>query len=301
MAQGVFYTFWFEKNLQGDVVAVYNETGTKLISYAYDAWGNFRTTTHNHSGTNAYAAYNPFRYRGYYYDDFYGCLDDGYGRKIGFYYLNSRYYNPEWGRFINADACLYSSMLGFNLFAYCENNSVNYIDPYGESGETVAEWWITIGGLLPLIDGPSPVLDIVYVVGCVVCGAYIVKEGIDLAETIIDLEGYSITHPTYPNIISPDEAQTPSTDSKDSNKSNNPPVPDVKYPGDDPTVPPGPGYEWKGKQPVGSDKGAWVKDGESMHPDLNHPDPIGPHWDYNYRGSNSDGWRIYPNGNIIPK
>ena len=40
MAEDVFYTFWFEKNLQGDIVAVYNSAGTKLVSYAYDAWGN---------------------------------------------------------------------------------------------------------------------------------------------------------------------------------------------------------------------------------------------------------------------
>ena len=134
MGQGVFYTFWFEKNLQGDIVAVYNETGTKLISYVYDAWGNFRTTTHNCSGTNAYAAYNPFRYRGYYYDDFHGCFDE-YGMETGFYYLNNRYYNPQWGRFINADAIGYlgaeDEILGYNLFAYCGNNPVMGYDPEG--------------------------------------------------------------------------------------------------------------------------------------------------------------------------
>ena len=58
MAEGTFYTFWFDKNLQGDVVAVYNETGTKVLSYTYDAWGNKTTTVHNSSGTNSYAQYN---------------------------------------------------------------------------------------------------------------------------------------------------------------------------------------------------------------------------------------------------
>ena len=68
MAEDVFYTFWFEKNLQGDIVAVYNSAGTKVVSYAYDAWGNCIATNHNISGTNSYANLNPFRYRGYYYD-----------------------------------------------------------------------------------------------------------------------------------------------------------------------------------------------------------------------------------------
>ena len=133
MAEGVFYTFWFEKNLQGDVVAVYNDSGVKLITYKYDAWGNFRTTTHNDSGTNAYAAYNPFRYRGYYYDDFHGCFDE-YGRETGFYYLNSRYYNPNWGRFLNADGYVSTGtgLLGYNMFAYCNNNPVMYVDPDGD-------------------------------------------------------------------------------------------------------------------------------------------------------------------------
>ena len=123
MAQDVFYTYWFEKNLQGDIVAVYNDSGVKIITYTYDAWGNFTGNWINASGTNIYAMYNPFRYRGYYYDT-----------ETGFYYLNSRYYNPEWGRFINADGYVSTGtgLLGYNMYAYCNNNPVMYVDPDGE-------------------------------------------------------------------------------------------------------------------------------------------------------------------------
>ena len=90
--QYVYDTFWFDKNLQGDIVAVYDENGTKLISYKYDAWGNFTTTYHNGCTSSSPASYNHFRYRGYYYDT-----------ELGMYYLQSRYYDPVIGRFINAD------------------------------------------------------------------------------------------------------------------------------------------------------------------------------------------------------
>lgn len=61
-----------------------------------------------------------------------------------------------------------------------------------------------------------------------------------------------------------------------------PEPPDVSYPGDDPAVPPADGFEWRGQEPVGSDKGSWVnpQTGEQYHPDLNHGDPVGPHYDY---------------------
>ena len=78
-AEGVFDTYWFEKNLQGDIVAVYNQAGTKLIAYTYDAWGN-ASITYSNGGASTTATYNPFRYRGYYFDS-----------ESGFYYLNSRY------------------------------------------------------------------------------------------------------------------------------------------------------------------------------------------------------------------
>lgn len=125
MAEGTFYTYLFEKNLQGDIIAVYNTSGTKLVSYVYDAWGNVTVTNHNVSGTNSGARHNPFRYRGYYYDT-----------ETGYYYLQSRYYNPEWGRFLNADSTGYlganGDLISYNLYAYCSNNPVMYVDPTGE-------------------------------------------------------------------------------------------------------------------------------------------------------------------------
>ena len=126
-ASGVYDSFFFEKNLQGDVIAVYDATGTKIGSYTYDAWGNFTTTVTSGNTTlenNIVRYYNPFRYRSYFYDT-----------ETGWYYLQSRYYVPSLGRFLNADGQLNGGLLGYNLFAYCDNNPVNRIDYTGEA------WW----------------------------------------------------------------------------------------------------------------------------------------------------------------
>ena len=120
---GAYDNFWFEKNLQGDIVAVYDEDGTKLISYAYDAWGNFTTTYHNGCTASNHANLNPFRYRGYYYDS-----------ELGMYYLQSRYYDPVIGRFISTDGVVSNiggNILGNNLYAYCFNNPINKVDATG--------------------------------------------------------------------------------------------------------------------------------------------------------------------------
>ena len=92
--------------------------GTKLLSYTYDAWGNCTVT----GSTTTGAQYSPFRYRGYYYDS-----------EIGFYYLNSRYYDPSIGRFVNADVYVSTGqgLLGYNVFAYCRNEPVFRKDAYG--------------------------------------------------------------------------------------------------------------------------------------------------------------------------
>ena len=118
--------YYYEKNLQGDIVGIMNADGYKVVSYSYDAWGVpyapvYSTDSVISAADKANAELNPFRYRGYYYDS-----------ETGYYYLQTRYYNPEWGRFINADSLInQSSPLGYNLFAYCLNSAVNMIDSGG--------------------------------------------------------------------------------------------------------------------------------------------------------------------------
>ena len=75
-----------------------------------------------------------------------------------------------------------------------------------------------------------------------------------------------------------------------------------EYPGNDPTKSPGENFLWRGKGDPSTGKGAWVnsKTGETLHPDLNHGAPHGPHWDYNYPGG-GNGFRIYPDGSMTPK
>ncbi len=130
-----FDNYFFEKNLFGDIVAIYNEAGTKIGSYKYDAWGACTVSVESTASTlekKVVRTLNPFRYRGYYFDT-----------ETGFYYLQSRYYNPQWGRFLNADGYINANgdLIGFNMYAYCSNNPVMYVDP---TGEEVATWVIIL-------------------------------------------------------------------------------------------------------------------------------------------------------------
>jgi RHS repeat-associated protein len=105
--------YYYHRNLQGDVIAIYDANGNRKVEYAYDAFGN---CTVKYASMSDLANSNPIRYRGYYYD-----------RETGLYYLNARYYNPEWRRFISPDspsALDPKSVNGLNLYAYCKNNPV---------------------------------------------------------------------------------------------------------------------------------------------------------------------------------
>ena len=101
-ANGADTEYFYVKNLQGDILKVITATGTEAATYTYDAWGKLLTSTGD------LADINPLRYRGYFYDT-----------ETSLYYLKSRYYDPEVGRFINPDA--YAStgqgILGANMFA----------------------------------------------------------------------------------------------------------------------------------------------------------------------------------------
>jgi len=115
--------YYYLKNAQGDVIGIANSTGTVVTEYSYDAWGNPVTTTDNEIGQ-----LNPIRYRGYYYDT-----------ETGLYYVSSRYYDSEVGRWISPEPNVYagafdsgSGLLAYNAYAYCANNPVNFSDPTGE-------------------------------------------------------------------------------------------------------------------------------------------------------------------------
>ena len=120
-------SYYYLKNQQGDVISIVDENMNVVNNYTYDAWGKVVAIT----GNGTIGAVNPIRYRGYYYDN-----------ETGLYYLNSRYYDPEIGRFINADDTDYlgasGTVLGYNLFAYCENNPLNSIDSYGNFALTAS-------------------------------------------------------------------------------------------------------------------------------------------------------------------
>lgn len=110
---------------QGDVVRMEDANGNVLASYSYDPWGKII------SATGSLAEINPLRYRGYVYD-----------QETGFYYLQSRYYDPAISRFLNADGYAVTGegdVLGYNMFAYCNNDPVNKSDTDGSRPVEVDE------------------------------------------------------------------------------------------------------------------------------------------------------------------
>ena len=123
--------YYYLVNAQGDVSAILDSGGKIAASYDYDAWGN---CTVYDSSDAAIGDLNPLRYRGYYYD-----------AETGFYYLQSRYYDPAICRFINADGLFTDGFIGANLFAYCANNPVNTVDPTGNFAITATVALITFG------------------------------------------------------------------------------------------------------------------------------------------------------------
>ena len=110
----------YVRNLQGDIIAIVDTSGTTVVEYKYDPWGKKESVT----GTLAVSVgrYNPFRYRGYIFDE-----------ETLMYYLKDRYYYPELRRFINSDMQVSLGGIGIstNLYAYCVNNPVIQCDDSG--------------------------------------------------------------------------------------------------------------------------------------------------------------------------
>ena len=134
--------YYFYKNLQGDIIAITDDAGVTVARYTYDAWGKVLSVT-DANGTDIpeaethIANINPFRYRGYYYDT-----------ETNLYYLQSRYYNPEVGRFINADdprqKNAETTNVIVNSFAYCSNSPTGMSDPHGTWGRKTIGYGIQV-------------------------------------------------------------------------------------------------------------------------------------------------------------
>ena len=112
--------FYYVKNLQGDIVKILDEDGNEKADYVYNAWGDIISQS-----DDELASINPLRYRGYVYDE-----------DTTLYYLQTRYYDPTTGRFINADDTAYigatGTVLSANIFTYCENNAIMFTDYNGQ-------------------------------------------------------------------------------------------------------------------------------------------------------------------------
>ena len=177
-----FETYYYVLNLQGDVVKLIHYIPgfeyESVATYEYDAWGNV-------SSSGRLAEINPLRYRGYYYDN-----------ETGFYYLQSRYYDPANRRFINADSYISTNsidMISYNMFAYCGNNPVIHFDPSGhfleellnhftEALQNVSGIFAFAGGVSQL-DSPAPgpadaVAAIIAGATAIGCGIYALGEAV---------------------------------------------------------------------------------------------------------------------------
>ena len=137
-------SYYFLKNLQGDVISILDSCGNRVAEYLYDAWGV--CTVVNDETEEGIATVNPFRYRSYYYDS-----------ETGMYYLLSRYYDPVVGRFVNADDASYvavdDDIISSNLYTYCKNNVVNITDTNGFFGTPLQWLCAVIGGILGWVLG----------------------------------------------------------------------------------------------------------------------------------------------------
>ena len=292
----------YRKNVLGDITHILDMNGNVVEEYAYDAWGNCAIV----KDTAGIAEVNPYRYRGYYYDV-----------ETKLYYLKTRYYDPEVGRFISQDDVSYldpEHINGLNLYAYCLNNPIMGVDPTGTFvlsailigliagavvgaiiGGTVAGvtaynngargWelfgWTMLGiGCGAVIGGAigaaigavapavgsfmgsassaiGSFLSSTFVIGTTASGAAVAVTGSQIVGGAVALGAVVWFAQWEPG----------------------------KWPGDDPTVPPGDGFIWRGPGEVGSEFGEWYNPatGDQLHPDLNHPLPKGGHW----------GWRKF--------
>ncbi|HAB98353.1 MAG TPA: hypothetical protein DCE71_00855, partial [Parachlamydiales bacterium] len=209
-----------------------------------------------------------------------------YDSNTGLLYFGKRYYDPSLRRWLTPDPI--GPKDHSNLYQYVFNNPYRFRDPYGESvgGYLLGLGEIVLGGTILLGGLTCEVITLggfTFGLG-VTTNAGLALMGLGLATTTINAQDIKATN------ISWKQPKSPPYDWADL--------------GSDPTVSPDSGFEWKGKGKPGTGKGSWVKgqrgSQEILYPDLDHPPPIGPHWDYE-SSDFPEGIRIFPNGTWSPK
>ncbi len=176
--------YYYQKNYQGDIEGIYDSSYKLIVKYSYDAYGNVLSIEDNEgkeiTDNNHIGRLNPYRYRSYYYDE-----------ETNLYYLKSRYYNPLWGRFINADCILggNSKHLGYNLFVYSNNNPIFYKDEDGYSGVAIAAGGLALGPVAGMAVGVIAVGALAYGTGLLIAS---VARSINISgiTTAISFENY---------------------------------------------------------------------------------------------------------------
>ena len=292
---GKVYTYLYDGH--GTVRALANENGKVTDTYTYDAFGNLISST----GSTA----NSYRYCGEQFDS-----------TTGLYYLRARYMDTNTGRFISQDTYAGSTAdpTSLHKYLYANSNPVSNSDPSGYSTLTGTQAAMAgmaaicgiialnasgifhklTDGLVGLADAINDLFDdIETLVADISSGAVTSAEANEEArdEAVGDATGGSGTGSAAPD---PDD-----NGNKNNKNGKNNDFP--KYPGDDPNKSPGDDWEWKGKGTPSDGKGNWTKPstGESLHPDLKHPEPFGPHWDY--KDPDGNWFRIFRDGSVVPK
>lgn len=150
--------YYYVRNAQNDIYLIVDSNNQAVVIYQYDAWGNI-THCYDTSTNDIVSTLNPYTYRGYFRDN-----------ETGFYYLKSRYYFPEFHRFICADGLVSTGqgLLSYNMFAYCLNNPINYLDSFGNKSEClkkiikfISNKWSTIKSVLKGIGKAKNTVDAV--------------------------------------------------------------------------------------------------------------------------------------------
>ena len=186
--------FFYFEDRQSNIVALLDNTGAVVVKYKYDAWGNRQTTVID-SNANDIATLNPFRYRSYYLDT-----------ETGFYFLKTRYYDPEIGRFISPDTtdvitATPMALTDKNLYAYCDNNPVVRVDHGGQFWDYVVDVGFLAWSVADVVNDPGDwknwaalAVDVVFAVvpfvpsgvGQVIKVGNKIDNALDIAHTIGD-------------------------------------------------------------------------------------------------------------------